>query len=69
VGPFLSGGLFTLSTHVQPKGESLAWGLFAGIALAGWVGTLSIRGKGLESGDWIGEEEQAAGDEEAGRPR
>ncbi|KAI1500042.1 major facilitator superfamily domain-containing protein [Biscogniauxia marginata] len=51
VGPFLSGGLFTLSTHVQPKGEALAWGLFAGIALAGWVGSYAIHGVGLESTD------------------
>ncbi|KAI0883793.1 MFS general substrate transporter [Annulohypoxylon maeteangense] len=51
VGPFLSGGLFTVSTHVQPKGEALAWGLFAGIALAGWLGSYAIHGEGLESTD------------------
>lgn len=56
VGPFLSGGLFTLSTHVRPKGEVLAWGLFAGIALLGWLGTLLIRGAGLESADWMGDD-------------
>ncbi|KAI1801563.1 MFS general substrate transporter [Daldinia bambusicola] len=57
VGPFLSGGLFTLSTHVQPKGEALAWGLFAGIALAGWLGSFAIHGEGLESTDDGYEEE------------
>jgi hypothetical protein len=65
VGPFLSGALFTLSARLKPKGEALAWGLFAGIALAGWVGTMFIRGRGLESGDWEGEDGQET-DEEAG---
>ncbi|KAK3695713.1 major facilitator superfamily domain-containing protein [Podospora appendiculata] len=68
VGPFLSGGLFTLSTHVKPKGEVLAWGLFSGIALFGWLGTLLIRsrGSGLESADWQGndDEETTTSDEE-----
>ncbi|KAM7185605.1 Major facilitator superfamily domain containing protein [Naviculisporaceae sp. PSN 640] len=72
VGPFLSGGLFTLSTRVHPKGEALAWGLFAGVTLAGWAGTLLIDGKGqgLESDDWVGDEEEDEepdGDEEEGR--
>ncbi|KAK0654760.1 major facilitator superfamily domain-containing protein [Cercophora newfieldiana] len=72
VGPFLSGGLFTLSTRVEPKGEVLAWGLFAGISLMGWVGTLMIRGRGLESADWkgdnghFGDDESAAADSEEG---
>ena len=63
IGPFLSGGLFTLATHVQPKGELLAWGVFGGIAVLGFFGTLAIRRAGLESDDWVGaqdtdEEEQ-----------
>ncbi|KAI1645861.1 MFS general substrate transporter [Daldinia loculata] len=57
VGPFLSGGLYTVSTHVQPKGEALAWGLFAGVALAGWLGSCAIHGEGLESTDDGYEEE------------
>ncbi|OTB17169.1 hypothetical protein K445DRAFT_33534, partial [Daldinia sp. EC12] len=57
VGPFISGGLFTLSTHVQPKGEALAWGLFAGVALAGWLLSFAIHGEGLESTDDGYEEE------------
>ncbi|KAL2157085.1 hypothetical protein VTH06DRAFT_7041 [Thermothelomyces fergusii] len=52
VGPFLSGGLFTLSTRVRPKGEALAWGLFAGVALLGWLSSFAIRNKGLESAEW-----------------
>ncbi|KAI1812163.1 MFS general substrate transporter [Poronia punctata] len=51
VGPFLSGGLFSASTYVRPKGEALAWGLFAGIALIGWIATYAIDGSGLESTD------------------
>ncbi|KAI1748774.1 MFS general substrate transporter [Xylaria castorea] len=63
VGPFLSGALFTASTHVRPKGEGLAWGLFAGIALIGWLATYAIRGHGLESTD-DGFEDDEDGDED-----
>ena len=42
--------------------------MFAGVALIGWVGTLLIRRKGLESADWIGNEsdesDSASADEE-----
>ncbi|KAK6952531.1 hypothetical protein Daesc_007072 [Daldinia eschscholtzii] len=62
VGPFISGGLFTLSTHVQPRGEALAWGLFAGVALAGWLLSFAIHGEGLESTD-DGYEEETETDE------
>lgn len=65
MGPFVSGGLFTLTNHVQPKGEAIAWGVFAGISLLGWLGTLMIRGRELESADWQGEEEDEDIDEEA----
>lgn len=65
VGPFLSGGLFTLSRRVRPKGEALAWGLFAGIALLGWAGTLTIRGSGLESADWMGNDDDDESTESA----
>ncbi|KAK4223798.1 major facilitator superfamily domain-containing protein [Podospora fimiseda] len=64
VGPFLSGGLFTLSTHVQPKGEALAWGIFAGVTLGGWIGSWAIKGHGLESAEWEGDDEDTPGDEE-----
>lgn len=57
IGPFVSGGLFTLSTNIHPKGEALAWSLFGGLALLGWVGSLFIRADGLESDDWIGAED------------
>ncbi|ROV87433.1 hypothetical protein VSDG_09848 [Cytospora chrysosperma] len=62
-GPFVSGGLFTLSMRVQPKGELLAWGLFGGVALIGWVWTMFIRGGKLESDDYVGD---GGGDGESG---
>ncbi|KAI2610482.1 MFS general substrate transporter [Hypoxylon sp. NC1633] len=68
VGPFLSGGLYTVSTHVQPKGEALAWGLFAGIALAGWLGSYAIHGEGLESTDDGYEEETEANEPPSNEP-
>ncbi|KUI62943.1 hypothetical protein VP1G_10065 [Cytospora mali] len=58
-GPFASGGLFTLSMRVQPKGELLAWGLFGGVALVGWVWTMFIRGGKLESDDYVGDDGDA----------
>lgn len=51
IGPFLSGAIFTISTRVEPKGEALAWCLFGGIAVVGWMGTFAIEGDGLESAD------------------
>lgn len=58
VGPFLSGALFTLSMDVHPKGEVLAWGVFGGIAFMGWVGSLFIKNRGLESDDWVGNDDE-----------
>ena len=52
IGPLTAGGLFTLAARVQPRGELLAWGFFSGIAVIGWVSTLSIRGRDQESGGW-----------------
>ncbi|KAI5456456.1 major facilitator superfamily domain-containing protein [Mariannaea sp. PMI_226] len=53
-GPFVSGGLFTLSSRVQPRGEILTWTLFGGLCLIGWVASLFIKRAGLESDDWVG---------------
>ncbi|KAM0323691.1 hypothetical protein ACHAQA_008626 [Verticillium albo-atrum] len=63
VGPFVSGGLFTIAIDVHPKGEALAWGVFGGIAFLGWLGTLAIRNRGLESDDWVGTEDHSEDDE------
>ncbi|KAK8104420.1 Major facilitator superfamily transporter [Apiospora kogelbergensis] len=65
-GPFVSGSLFTLSVHVQPKGELLAWGLFGGITLLGWFASFGIRAHGLEStDDGFEDVEEEVADEEA----
>ncbi|KAM0473586.1 hypothetical protein ACHAPX_007991 [Trichoderma viride] len=58
IGPFVSGGLFTLSMGIQPKGEALAWSLFGGLAFLGCIGSLFIRGNGLESDDWYDSEDE-----------
>lgn len=62
VGPFLSGGLFSIATRVQPKGEALAWGVFGGIAFLGWIASFGIRGEGLESDDF--DEEHGSGEDD-----
>ncbi|KAM5349077.1 hypothetical protein ACJ41O_008900 [Fusarium nematophilum] len=60
IGPFVSGGLFTLSTRIHPKGEALPWSLFGGLAICGWFISLFIHGAGLESDDWVGSDEEAS---------
>ncbi|KAK4199160.1 major facilitator superfamily domain-containing protein [Triangularia verruculosa] len=65
VGPFLSGGLFTLSMRVKSKGEALAWGLFAGIALGGWIWSWAIKGQGLESAEYEGDDGDSDGSADA----
>ncbi|XWW98241.1 hypothetical protein V2A60_006238 [Cordyceps javanica] len=52
VGPIVSGGLFTISVRIQPKGEALAWTVFGGLAFLGFVAALFVRGDGLESEEW-----------------
>lgn len=61
-GPFLSGGLFSLATHIKPKGEALAFGVFGGIAFVGFLGSFGIRGSGLEAEGW--DEEEGSEDED-----
>lgn len=48
-GPFFAGGLFSLATHVEPKGEALAFGVFGGVAFLGFLLSWGIRGQGLEA--------------------
>lgn len=62
VGPFISGALFSAATHVQPKGEALAFGVFGGVAFLGFLMSFGIRGADLESDDW----DENSGDEEDG---
>ncbi|KAI9887889.1 MAG: hypothetical protein M1823_000277 [Watsoniomyces obsoletus] len=60
VGPFLSGGLFSLATTVQPKGELLAWGVFGAVAFIGMGISFGIRNPALEADV---EEEDLGGDD------
>ncbi|KAI9697410.1 MAG: hypothetical protein M1836_004688 [Candelina mexicana] len=65
-GPFISGGLFSVATHVHPKGEALAWGVFGGVAFIGFLLSFGIRGEGLEADGWDegeGSEEDEGEDE------
>jgi hypothetical protein len=60
VGPLISGGLFSLSTQVEPKGEALAFGLFGGISFLGFFLSFGIRGSGLEAAGWDEDEESTS---------
>ena len=64
VGPFISGGMFSISIGVRPKGEALAFGLFGGIAFIGFLGSFGIKGAALEAAGWDEEEGEDDGDEE-----
>ncbi|KAI9731187.1 MAG: hypothetical protein M1834_005380 [Cirrosporium novae-zelandiae] len=64
VGPFLSGGLFTIATKVKPKGEALAFGVFGGISFIGLLMSFGIRGEELEA-EWD-EENESEGSENEG---
>ncbi|KAF1949214.1 MFS general substrate transporter [Byssothecium circinans] len=64
IGPFISGALFTAATTIQPKGEALAFGLFAGISFIGFLMSFGIRGEGLESDDWSDSDEETDEEEE-----
>lgn len=76
MGPFISGGLFSISTTIRPKGEALAWGVFGGIAFVGFLASFGIRADSLESEEWDEEggttedadEEEEDHDGQVGRP-
>jgi hypothetical protein len=65
-GPFISGSLFTAATKIQPKGEALPFGIFAGISLLGFFMSFGIRGAGLEDDDWSVESEEEDEEEDVG---
>jgi len=52
VGPFLSGGLFSLTSKIQPKGEALAFGVFGAVSFIGFIMSFGIRGRSLEADGW-----------------
>lgn len=49
MGPFLSGGLFSLTSKIQPKGEALAFGVFGAVSFIGFIMSFGIRGRSLEA--------------------
>lgn len=52
VGPFVSGGLFSLTSKIQPKGEVIAFGVFAAVSFVGFIMSFGIRGRSLEADGW-----------------
>ncbi|KAH9828114.1 putative membrane protein [Teratosphaeria destructans] len=62
VGPFISGSLFSAAVNVKPKGEALAFGIFAAISFVGFLMSFGIRGATLEAEGW----DEQSGDEEEG---
>ncbi|EXJ83857.1 hypothetical protein A1O1_07485 [Capronia coronata CBS 617.96] len=64
VGPFVSGGIFSLSTKVRPKGEALAFGTFGGVAFVGFLLSFGIRSPNLEAEGWESGDEEDEDDEE-----
>jgi hypothetical protein len=53
VGPFLSGGLFSLTSKIQPKGEAIAFGVFGAVSFFGFIMSFGIRGRSLEADGWV----------------
>ncbi|KAF1359993.1 MFS general substrate transporter [Lizonia empirigonia] len=68
-GPFISGSLFTAATKIQPKGEAIPFGIFAGISLLGFCLSFGIRGENLEAEGWSDEDEDSDEEEEIGDDR
>ncbi|KAE8312981.1 hypothetical protein RU639_011422 [Aspergillus parasiticus] len=64
VGPFVSGGLFSLSSRIKPKGEALAFGVFAGISFVGFLLSFGIQGRSLEADDWESDSDHYKSDDE-----
>jgi hypothetical protein len=58
----VSGGLFSLATKVSPKGEALAFGVFGGVALVGFLLSFGIRSPGLEAEGWETSDEEDESD-------
>ncbi|KAF2131088.1 MFS general substrate transporter [Dothidotthia symphoricarpi CBS 119687] len=65
-GPFVSGSLFTAATKIQPKGEALPFGIFAGVSFIGFLLSFGIRGEGLEEEGWSDEDEDEDEEEDVG---
>ena len=63
MGPFVSGGLYTIAEDLYPHGEALPFGLFGGIAFLGFLAAFGIRSANLED-EGASEEEDTDNDDE-----
>ena len=63
-GPFLSGSLFSLATKVKLKGEALAFGVFGGVAVIGFLLSFGIRSRELEGDGWCEDDEPNKSDDD-----
>ncbi len=48
--------MVSIATHIQPKDDALAFGVFGGVAFIGFLLSLGIRGEGIEAEGWDEEE-------------
>ncbi|THC99610.1 hypothetical protein EYZ11_000877 [Aspergillus tanneri] len=68
VGPFLSGGLFSLALRIEPKGEAMAFGVFAAASFVGFILSFSIRGHSLEADDYDNDSDETYKSDEEDTP-
>lgn len=52
VGPFLSGGLFSLGSKIKPHGVFMTFDVFAAVSFLGFVLSFGVRGRSLEAEGW-----------------
>ena len=64
MGPFISGGLFSLASRVEPKGEAMAFGVFAAASFVGFILSFGIRGRSLEADGYESDNTYKSDDEE-----
>lgn len=68
VGPFISGGLFSLGARMKPQGVYMTFGVFAAVSFVGFVLSFGIRGRSLEAEGDQNEDENYKSDDEEGSP-
>lgn len=64
IGPFLSGGLFSLAAKSPTHGALLAFMVFSVTAFIGFLASLGIRGRKLEAGGAHNENDPYKSDDE-----
>ncbi|KAL5611386.1 uncharacterized protein BROUX77_001542 [Berkeleyomyces rouxiae] len=52
LGPFVAGTIFYFALSIGHQGTIVSWGLFAAVAVGGWLGSLGIHCLELESDDY-----------------